>query len=94
VAPAASLVRGRILRVDAYHTDPREVVIVLRPETVQVGDTRIALSALRDTTRSRRDGKIAIDLPAPGEDHAGLFRFAGDHVMVPVYFRSDWHTVP
>jgi hypothetical protein len=92
VAPAASLVRGRILRVEAFHTKPREVVLVLRPEAVQAGDAIIALSAVPDFPVINRK-KIAIELPEPGEESAGVFRFGGDRAVMPALSRSDWRTV-
>jgi hypothetical protein len=90
-APTAAPVRGRILRVESVHTNPPQVVLVLRPEAVQVGDTWIPVSAVRDVSASGK--KIPIDLPDPGEEHSGRFRFAGDRVVVPPDFRSDWRTV-
>jgi hypothetical protein len=92
-APAMALVRGRILRMQAFHTNPAEVVMVLRPETVQVGDAVIALPSMRDFS-ANRGKRVAIELPEPGEDHAGVFHFAGDRVVIPAFFRSDWRTVP
>jgi hypothetical protein len=91
-APASALVRGRILRMEAIHTNPGELVMVLRPEEVQVGNRAIAIRAMPDS--SGKGKRIPIEMPEPGEDHAGVFRFAGDRVVVPLYFRSDWRTVP
>jgi hypothetical protein len=90
-APTAAPVRGRILRVESVHANPPQVVLVLRPEAVQVGDIWIPVSAVRDVSASGK--KIPIDLPDPGEEHSGRFRFAGDRVVVPPDFRSDWRTV-
>jgi len=90
--PTGALVRGRILRVEAIHTNPAELVIVFRPEEVDVGNRTISIRAMPDS--SDKGKRIPIELPERGEENARVFRFAGDRVVVPLFFRSDWRTVP
>jgi hypothetical protein len=90
-AAAGALIRGRIVRVEAIHTKPAELVMVLRPETVEVGNRAVEIRAMPDS--SGKGKRTPIELPEPGEEHAGVFRFAGDRVVVPLFFRSDWHTL-
>jgi hypothetical protein len=92
-APAGSLVRGRILRVEAFHVKPLQTIVVLRPETVLVGDTEIAIPSVRVLPNPARGKGVAVELPLPGESRAGVFRFDGEHAVVPVSLRSEWRTV-
>jgi hypothetical protein len=42
--------------------------------------------------RSRRG--VQILMPLSGEDNSGVFRFPGEHIVIPAKFRSDWKTAP
>lgn len=96
-APKGALVGGRLVRVETFH-DPPSVVVVFRPETVEVRGSKVPLAASRDwqrevtESRARQRKGMEIDLPLPGED-SGVFRFPREHVVVPQGFRSDWRTV-
>ena len=66
-------------------------------ESVNVTGSKLQLAAVRDLSRelAKQKGKahIEIPLPLPSEKNAGVFRFAGDQVVVPRGYRSDWRTV-
>ena len=98
LARGGAMVEGRLLRVQSYHLKPAEVVVVLKPEGVEIGGVKVPLTAIRDVTRevaeARRQGKksIPIALPRPGEEQAGLFRFGRERTVMGKGFRSDWET--
>ncbi|HEY1493790.1 MAG TPA: hypothetical protein VGF49_04575 [Candidatus Solibacter sp.] len=98
LAAKGSLVGGRLLRVQTFARPP-ESVVVLQPEYIQTRSGRLELSAVRDWTyviaqqrRSRRG--VQILMPLSGEDNSGVFRFPGEHIVIPAKFRSDWKTAP
>ena len=98
LAPKGSLVGGRLLRVQIF-ARPAESLVVLQPEYIQTRNGRLALSAVRDWTyviAQQRRGRrgVQILMPLPGEDNSGVFRFPGEHIVVPAKFRSDWKTAP
>jgi hypothetical protein len=98
-APAGAFVQGRLLRVQSVHRPPTEVILVLKPESVENKGSKLSLAAVRDWTQpasvgtSRKKQGIRILLPLPGEERAGIFEFAGQHIVVKKGFRSDWRTV-
>jgi hypothetical protein len=96
LAPKGSVVEGHLLRVQSF-SKPPEAFIVFHPETLRAHDATLAMNAVRDWTfllaQGRRIGKsMEILVPWRGEENAGVFRFAGDHVVIPAGFRSDWKT--
>jgi len=99
LARAGSLVEGRLLRVEIFHVPPVEVIVVLKPLTLEVNGSKVRFAAVRDSTRVwavvRNKGKKGVNLalPLPGEEHAGVFEFMGEHVVVRKGMRSDWRTV-
>lgn len=99
MAPAGSLVEGRLLRVERHLLDPAFTIIVLKVQRIEVADSEFELTAVRDRSREvaakRRKGKVQVDipLPLPSEKNAGVFRFEGDEVVVRRGFKSDWRTV-
>jgi hypothetical protein len=46
LVPAGAAIEARLLRVQRYFTKPERVRIVMRPEIIRHGDTRLRLSAL------------------------------------------------
>jgi hypothetical protein len=95
LAPKGAPVLGRILRVETRHRPSQEAMIVLRPDSVEIKGVRVLLSANRDWRRAMAQSKgrrVQIELPQPGEEHAGVFRFPKEHVMKSD-LRSDWITV-
>jgi hypothetical protein len=86
-AQVGSLVEGRLLRVQSFQFPQAEVIIILRPETVEINRAKVPLSDVPAT------GGRKIILPRAGEEHSGVFRFAGERVTVKKGFRSEWRTV-
>jgi hypothetical protein len=97
LVPAGSLVEGRLLRVERHHLGQHFTIIALSILRVNVTGSKLQLAAVRDLSRelAKQKGKahIEIPLPLPSEKNAGVFRFAGDQVVVPRGYRSDWRTV-
>ena len=99
LAPKGTVVAGHVLRLES-HRMPPEVVVVLRPEALEINGSRTLLAATPDWPRAmtglRSDDRrrMVFDLPQPGEEHSGVFRFPGEHALIPKGFQSDWRTVP
>ena len=97
LARAGSVVEGRLLRVQISHILPAEVVMVLKPRTLELNGAQVPFAAVRDWTKVRvaNRGKrgVRVALPLQGEEQAGVFQFKGDHVVVKKGMRSDWQTV-
>lgn len=94
-APAGAKVEGRLLRVQQYHGKNGELVVVLRPEWVEVRGVRIPLAARQDilTTNKKQPG-VEILLPFAWETNAALVRAAGGlGVRVPDRWETHWRTV-
>ena len=97
VVPAGSLVEGRLIRVQRFYRHP-EAVVLMEPEAVWVKGQRVPIHATRDWSRElqavRKQGKknLQIFLPFVGEGDAGVFRFPGEHLVVPAGFVSSWKT--
>jgi hypothetical protein len=89
LAQAGSLVEGHLLRVQISQFPRVETIIIVKPETVEINGAKVGLSA----ALSSPAGPKEITLPLSGEEHAGLFLFAGDRVTVKKGFRSEWRTV-
>jgi len=98
LARAGSLVEGRLLRVERRHLAPAVTVVVLKLESIEIAGSKVPLAAVRDWSREppaiRKDKRgIEISLPLQSEKDAGLFRFAGDQLVLRRGFRSEWRTV-
>jgi hypothetical protein len=98
VARTGSLVEGRLLRVERHHIAPSFTVVALKLEKVEAAGSMLPLPAVRDWSRELRTSRntkahIEIPLPLPSEKNAAVFRFAGDSVVIPRGYRSDWRTV-
>jgi hypothetical protein len=89
-AQVGSLVEGRLLRVQSFQFPREEVIIILKPETVEINRAKVPLSAVRDFPAT---GGRKIILPRAGEEHSGVFLVAGQHITVKKGFRSAWRTV-
>lgn len=93
-----TVVMGRLLRVESFRV-PSEVIVVLRPEALVIKGSLVPLAATPDwqramlAARSKDRKKMVFDLPQPGEEHSGVFRFPGEHAVIPKGFESDWRTV-
>lgn len=100
LAPGGSRVQGRILRVQTWYAPDKEVIIVLRPETVEVRGVRYPLTAIGDfryvgnqqkpITKARKGAVIL--LPFRYEVDAGLFRFPGERHTLKRGWLSHWVT--
>ena len=99
LAPAGTSVAGRLVRVENFHQSPQEVILALKPETLNIKGAKVPLAAVRDwsqivaAARNSRKKGVKILLPLKGEEHAGVFQFPGEHPVVKKGFRSDWRTV-
>jgi hypothetical protein len=97
LAPRGSKVEGRLLRVQQYHPPKAELIVVLRPESVEVRGVKIALSASQDLRRflaaHKKNPRIEILLPFKWETNAALLRFDGEDATVPRNWSIDWRTV-
>jgi hypothetical protein len=89
-AQVGSLVEGRLLRVQSFQFPREQVIIILKPETVEINRAKVPLSAVQDFPAT---GGRKIILPRAGEEHSGVFVVAGQHVTVKKGFRSEWRTV-
>jgi hypothetical protein len=72
--------------------------VVLKLESIEIAGSKVPLAAVRDWSREppaiRKDKRgIEISLPLQSEKDAGLFRFAGDQLVLRRGFRSEWRTV-
>lgn len=94
LAPKGTPVEGRVMRVQTY-AQPPEAIVVLRPEALRIGGTRVEFRALPDRRSEARRSKkkMEIVLPLREELYSGAFRFSGDRVVVPAGFRSEWRVV-
>ncbi len=95
LAPRGSKVWGRLLRVEQHYAPRPGVLVVLRPESVEVRGSRVALLAVRDFRRllaGRKKG-VEILLPFQWETNAALFRLDGEGAGVPAGYSIDWRTV-
>lgn len=98
LAPKGSVVEGRVTLVKVYYLPHPQIVIALTPETVQVGDAKLRLIAVPDTSANaltrqwNRSRGVEIFLPPPGE-RAGYFRFRGLRTTLNKGFVSNWATV-
>jgi hypothetical protein len=97
LARTGSLVEGRLLRVERHPVPPAFTVVALKLERVEIAGSMVPLTAVRDWLRElsgsrNRKARVEIPLPLPSEKSAAVFRFAGDHVVIPRGYRSDWRT--
>lgn len=96
LAPAGSNVEGRLLRVQQYHGRNAELVVVLRPESVEVRGVRIPLTARQDIVvkGNKKQPRIEILLPFAWETNAALIRVVGGlGVRIPDRWETHWRTV-
>jgi hypothetical protein len=99
-APRRAAVQGRILRVQSYYGTPKETLFVLRPESIEVRGVKMPFPAVGDllfanTQQQPVTGKkkgAVIYLPYRSETHAGLFRFPGEHAVMPRGYITHWVT--
>jgi hypothetical protein len=93
LAAKGAPVQGRILRVETVHRAPGAVVMVLRPDTVEMRSGKALVTARRDWRRAvARNRRVAVEMPLPGEEGAGVFRFTGERAVMKAGFRSEWLT--
>lgn len=90
LAQTGSLVEGHLLRVQSFQFPRKEVIIIFKPETVEINGAKVPLLAVRDFPAT---GRRKIILPRAGEEHFGVFLVAGQHIALKKGFRSEWRTV-
>jgi hypothetical protein len=95
IAPAHSVVEGRLLRVESQRVDPLGSVVVLQPRKLEIGGVQVALTANRAAERvpAGSRGRVPVVLPYPWERNAAAFPLLGEHAMMKAGFRSKWVTV-
>lgn len=98
--PEGAHVTGRLLRVETQHVKPVETTIAIRWETIEIEGANRPISLLPDhhTDRSRfipgvlRQRGMEIELPRPGEDRVGVYRFPGEFAIIDPGLRTTWLT--
>lgn len=106
VVPAGTRVNGRLMRVEVRHPSP-QVTIALRWETMEwKGQTlpialdpdhkaksgsNIQLGGLASLANLKRR-PVEFELPLPGEERFGIYRFTGQHALVESGLRTEWLT--
>ena len=91
LAPEGARLQGRLLRAETVFQPAVEVLLVLKPEALEIDGSQMKLAAVLD---SKVDSKgLEILLPLRGERDAGVFRFRGTDVVLKEGFRSEWRTV-
>ncbi|HLK62352.1 MAG TPA: hypothetical protein VKU19_02870 [Bryobacteraceae bacterium] len=99
LAPDGAKVAGHLLRVEIHHIPPA-FVVVLKPEWIEIKGSKVPIIAVPDWTRvtamnAGKDRKrLAFNVPDPGEERAGQFRFPTEHSVVPKGFQSYWRIAP
>jgi hypothetical protein len=89
LAPKGAKVEGRLLRVQVFHRGVEELVVVLRPESVETREGRAPLAASRVLPKV----KGTILLPFEWETNAALLRFTGIGATAPKGFVTEWRTM-
>ena len=94
IAPAHSLVEGRLLRVEMRRAAPQSATFVLKLRTVEVGGIHIPLAAVRDFKRLPLAGRRGMELLLPNrwEEDSGVFQVRGEHAVMKAGTRTDWVT--
>jgi hypothetical protein len=92
VARAGSVVEGRLLNVESIHHPPPEILLVFAPRAIWIDGQRLPFAGYRDWTKGHRPKGAIVLMPMPGTGPAGVFRFPGQHLIVPKGFRSYWWT--
>ena len=101
--PAGAAIEARLVRVQRYLGRPAHATIVVKPETIERDGVRVPFTLLPTVPPSvpmpRRAGFRALDEAVPqgalpSESKFGVWRFSGDHVIVPKGYRSHWIIAP
>jgi hypothetical protein len=99
-------VAGRLMRVEVRHPSP-EVTIALRWETLELGGqtvplnldpnrkltpgTGVQLGGIASLAGLKRRG-VTFELPLPGEERFGVYRFPGKHAVMETGTKTEWVT--
>ena len=89
LAPKGTVVKGRLTRVE-FNIPTKDVVLMLKPETLDIPGATVRLRATRYQDRKNH----VILLRRPGEEDSGGFILKGRDIVVPKGFRSEWRTLP
>jgi hypothetical protein len=102
LAPAGAKVEGRIMRLELHRMGAGEYVVALRWETVEVEGVKLplALKPNRQTDDARPAARgtlqrrgIPIELPQPGEERYGIYRYPGQKSGIESGSRTEWVTI-
>jgi hypothetical protein len=101
LAPAGAKAVGRLTRVELRHSGSGEYTVALRWETLEIEGGKVPLN-LKPNRQMARLKAIArgalqqrgmpIDLPRPGEERDGIYRFPGQRTGVEGGLRTEWVT--
>jgi hypothetical protein len=92
LAPKGTVVKGRLMRVE-FRIPDDQLVLMLKPETLEIPGATARLRATRDFEGSNTSHNEEIPLRQPNEVDSGGFIFRGIHTVIPKGLRSDWHTL-
>jgi hypothetical protein len=91
LAPRGALVEGRVLQVQIAYLPTAAFLVVLRPQSIEIGGSKVPLAAFRDAVRAPGQRREMI-LPEYWEPNSGIFQFQGEHGTIGSGFRSQWRT--
>lgn len=86
VIPKGAPVEGRLLRVETDYIRSEETIFVLRPESVLVGGTQVALRAVSGA----RSFRPTLVLPYTPEPNTAAFLVPGEHAVLQAGSISQW----
>lgn len=99
LVPKGAVLTGRLMRVEVQYGHPRQALIVLRWETIEIDGAAVPISLLPNLQSEARSGisiggikvrATRIELPPPGEGRYAGLRFSGDHVVVKSGQMTRW----
>ena len=91
LARPGTVVKGRLTRVE-FRIPSSQLVLMLKPETVEIPGAPARIHATRDW-QARNTLNEEILFRRPGEEDSGGFIINGLHVVIPKGFRSEWRTL-
>jgi hypothetical protein len=101
--PAGAAIEARLVRVQRYLARPAHATVVVKPETIERDGIRFPFALLPTAPApaplARRaafqpSDEAVPEIALPRESDFGVWRFTGDHVIVPKGYRSHWIIAP